>query len=513
MNPLQRPLLNVLVLGLGLVVLLASWSGTVLHLFDLVWNVDTYSHGIWVPPVALWLIWRRRAEVMAAGPRFWWPGAFLLGGIQLVWLAGTFVEARVIEHVALVLSVQAVALMCLGLSAAKPIRFPLFFLFLIIPVGEQLVGPLQVITAKSVIWALDVSGIPFMADGVLIELSSGLYQVARACAGVKFLFSSVVMGVLLCHLAFTSWYRRAVMLAASVLVPILANAVRVYTTLLIAEWTDQSFAKDVDHIVYGWGFLSVVLLLLIIGAYRFSDKEDGPGGGGETDSVKANNEAGAAAAPQWLAAVAVFLPVASAAWAGQTAKVSNQCFVSEMMMPECEDCGFRLLPGTAGGRWFRPDRANNNQVWHYRMDATSIMGLTSLYQGQGTAHRMGRSFSYMLPPRWYELEGGAAPGSVPVLEGFAEKIIWQGERRRMLWESFTLNGRYYPSATQAKLMLALSRLKGETPVAQRLIVSTPYSGDPDEARRNIGTFLSTFGPDAFLWTPTVSRMGDEPCVA
>lgn len=510
-----RPQLNVLTLGFGLTVLFAAWFDTARHLFTLVWYNGTYSHGVWVPVVSIVLIWLKRDDVLRAGPRFWWPGVVFILGIQGLWLVGALLEARVVEHLALVLSVQAVVLTCLGLDASRPIRFPLAFLFLIIPIGEQLVGPLQVITAKSVIWALDVTGFSFKADGVLIELSSGLYQVARACAGVKFLFTSLVMGVLLCHLAFESWYRRAMMLLASVLVPILANALRVYTTLLIAEWTDQSFAKEVDHIVYGWGFLSVVLLLLIAGAYRFSDKDVGRQGSEDTPTSPPGSSAlhSQSVALVGMTVAAMFLPILSAGWVASTETLGSVCYQKELVVPECDGCGYRLLSQLGGGRWFSPDQENQNRIWHYRRDATNIMGLTSLYEGKGTAHRMGRSIRYLLPPHWDQLEGGALAGKVSVPPGFAEYVIWQGDRRRLLWQAFVIDGVYYAGVTHAKLALAMARLRGRTATAQRIIVSSAYDADADIARESILGFLSTFGPDAFLWKSDKTGVDDNLCAA
>ena len=183
--------------------------------------------------------------------------------MSVLWPLGGAAEAAILQHVAFIGAIQCLVLASLGIALYRVILFPLLFLFAFVPFGDQILVPLQVFTAKMVIWALDVTGVAHQSDGVLIQLSSGLFEVAAACAGVRFLFSSLVTGILLCHLAFRSWRRRALMVLASVAVPVLANVVRVYGTLLISEATDISFAKDVDHIVYGWGFLSVVLLILI----------------------------------------------------------------------------------------------------------------------------------------------------------------------------------------------------------------------------------------------------------
>jgi exosortase A len=513
-----------LVLALGLLLLGIAWQDTLLHLADLVWNVEAYSHGVWVPIVSFWLVWRRRAAVIAVGPRLWWPGVLLLLLVQGVWIAGSVVEARILEHLALVLSVQLLVITAIGPQAARTIRFALAFLLLVIPFGGQIVGPLQIITAKSVIWALDISGIPFKADGVLIELSSGLYQVARACAGVKFLFSSVVMGVLLCHLAFSSWYRRALMLAAAFLVPVLANAARVYSTLLIAEWTDQSFAKDVDHIVYGWGFLSVVLVLLIIGAYRFSDRNEETAVS-ELQAKAQSRASGETRGQPGLGAslmvfVALLLPLSSAVWVSAAGRGAPVCFMAEFEPPACEGCGYRLLPQSVGAPWLEPDRAEHMATWRYRQDATNIFGHTSVYSGEAVPHRMGRNLAYMLPRDWEILEGGVAAGGVPVPSGFQEFVIWRGDSRRLVWQAYYAGAGFHASPMGAKLAVAAAHLKGRRPVAQRIIIATSLVGEADARRQELANFLSTFWADAFLWKRQQPRAGaynkeedDKPCAA
>jgi hypothetical protein len=57
-----------------------------------------------------------------------------------------------------------------------------------------------------------------------------------------------------------------------VVVPILANAVRAWGTIYIAQSRGVAFAAGVDHIVYGWVFFAVVMAGILGVSWRFFDR-------------------------------------------------------------------------------------------------------------------------------------------------------------------------------------------------------------------------------------------------
>lgn len=268
----NRPLvISSLLFGFGLALTALAWWSTIEHMAILLWTVDVFAHGQLVPLISLALIWSRR-DGLRQKSSIYVPGAFVVLVAVLLWVSGQALDAALFKHVALITVIQGLTLLCFGKRVFRHLLFPMLFLYLTVPFGYAAIQPLQYLTAEVVIKLLGFLGVPYEADGVLIELSSGLYEVAQACAGVKFLFTSMVTGILLANLVFDSWRRRVMIVGVSLLLPIVANIIRVLTILLIAESTDQSFAKDVDHIVYGWVFLSIVLFLLISFAYWVSDR-------------------------------------------------------------------------------------------------------------------------------------------------------------------------------------------------------------------------------------------------
>ena len=61
-------------------------------------------------------------------------------------------------------------------------------------------------------------------------------------------------------------------MAASVIVPVLANGVRAWGTIYIAQSQGVEFAAGFDHIVYGWIFFAVVMTAVLGASWRFFDR-------------------------------------------------------------------------------------------------------------------------------------------------------------------------------------------------------------------------------------------------
>ena len=133
--------------------------------------------------------------------------------------------------------------------------------------------PLQAITAEIAIALTHASGVPARIEGIHIHTPAGLFIVAEACSGVKFLIAMVTLAVLVCFTRFESWPRRIAFLAACIIVPILANGVRAWATIYVAQYVGAEQATGFDHLVYGWIFFAIVVAALLGGAWRFFERE------------------------------------------------------------------------------------------------------------------------------------------------------------------------------------------------------------------------------------------------
>ncbi len=263
--------LGLLVLAtLALVLLTVREWGEMFHQW---WNIDTYTHILLVPLIIGWLVWLRAEELVRFTPKPWAPGLLLVAAGLALWLLGRLTEINLLAHAGAVGAVQGAVVAALGLRVSMALALPLAFGGFLVPFGDEMIPTLQLITAEIAIALTHWSGIPAVVDGIYIETPVGLFIVAEACSGVKFLIAMVTLALLVCYTRFTSWKRRAAFMAASIIIPIIANGIRAWGTIFIAQSQGVEFAAGFDHIFYGWIFFAIVVALLIGGAWRFFERD------------------------------------------------------------------------------------------------------------------------------------------------------------------------------------------------------------------------------------------------
>jgi exosortase A len=236
------------------------------------WNSSTFNHCLLILPILAWLVLQRKELLAELKPQPWTPallyGAAGAGG----WLLGDAAGLAVARQLGLIMMLQGSVATLLGPNVTRGLLFPLFYMFFLVPIGEEAVPALQTLTAKMCMVLLGWSGIPAHIDGIFITTPGGYFRVAEACAGVQFLIAMVAYGALVANLCFKSWGRRTAFLAVCCVVPILANGLRAFGTIYIAEHSGIDFAASFDHIFYGWIFFGLVIALVMAIGWRFFDK-------------------------------------------------------------------------------------------------------------------------------------------------------------------------------------------------------------------------------------------------
>ncbi|MFT4025971.1 MAG: exosortase A [Novosphingobium sp.] len=267
--PWRAALPGVAAVWLALIVLFrADWAA----MADQWWNSSTYTHILVVPGIVAWLVWARAPQLALLAPRPWWPGLVPFAGAAFLWLLGDLAGFSLASQAGAVAMLALAVPVLLGPKVAAALVFPLAYMAFLVPFGDELVPPLQMITAKLTTSLVSISGIPARIDGVFIETPAGLFEVAEACSGAKFLIAMIAFGVLVTNVCFRSWPRRFGFLALAVVLPILANGVRAWGTIFVAQYVGAEKATGFDHLVYGWVFFAVVMALSLALAWRFFDR-------------------------------------------------------------------------------------------------------------------------------------------------------------------------------------------------------------------------------------------------
>ncbi len=262
-----------------LALLIAAWGGlfydTLVSMVLVWWRSETFAHGFIILPITVFLLWRIRRRLADYSPTptlLPVPLIFLAG---FGWLLAHFASVDVVQQLAAVATLQLLILSVVGWRLALQMLFPLLFLFFAVPIGEGLIPPMMDITADFTVAMLQMTGIPVFREGLFFEIPSGRWSVVEGCSGVRYLIASITLGCLYAYLTYTSYWRRALFMLASIVVPIIANGMRAYLIVMIADMSDYKLAMGVDHFIYGWVWFGIVIMLMFwIGSFWRQDETE-----------------------------------------------------------------------------------------------------------------------------------------------------------------------------------------------------------------------------------------------
>lgn len=498
MNALSLSALNWRRLAPGLLLLAALlllFRDTAAAMVEIWIRSETFTHAFLVPPIVVWMAWRRREHLAAVEPR---AAPWLLvpmAAICLLWMVGELAASNAVTQFALVslivLSVPAV----FGLAVARELSFPLIFLFFAVPVGEFMVPMMMEWTADFTVAALQLTRIPVYREGLQFIIPSGNWSVVEACSGVRYLIASFMVGTLFAYLNFSVTWKRALFIFISLAVPVVANWLRAYMIVMLGHLSGNKLAAGVDHIIYGWVFFGLVIGIMFMVGARFADPA----------------EPVPAAAP----AVAGRVAPSGLAWGMCAAVVvlllGTQVWGSRLLREAPGANPPLALPAPAAG-WvagsgplteWQPFFANPSLSLSARYEAgkqPAVMHV-AYYRGQSYERKLVSSTNGLVEmaegAKWAQVQSGlttlqTAAGPVQlrtaVLRGSSLGGSIAAPRLRV-WHLYWVGGRPTVSDARAKLMLSLNRLLGRGDDGAAIFL---YTALDDENIANADALLQRF---------------------
>lgn len=471
------------------------WVGLILLFFDTgrsmvdTWMSSTlFGHCFLIPPVSAYLVWIRRKRLSGLTPKVAPLGFPLLVLLAFGWLVGNVSGTQAVQQLAFVSMLVVSVITILGWRIAWRIAFPLFFLFFTIPFGEFLIAPLQDVTAVFVVYMLQLVGIPVYLDGLFIHIPSGSFEVAEACAGVRFLISTIALGFIGANQLYRSIKRRLAFIALSFIIPVIANGFRAFGIVMLAHLSDFTVAVGADHLTYGFIFLSFVTVILL--AIGFSFREAAP-----ADRRRANGQAlSDGAVPRVLNPVltaAVVLAIAGSADAGRHLteyQIAENTVVP--LRPLAVQPPWELMEEPAPN--WRPSfvGADMELLNSYMRDEQRVDVFLAFYASQRQGAEVINSSNRFEDGKFWDRAGSGRYDAV--IEGEQRDVNYvrmlAQRRGRVVWYWYWVDGTFTASPYIAKLLQVKARLFGGVRSAAAIAVATDYYDAPVEAHELLQDF-------------------------
>lgn len=232
------------------------------------------SHLVLIPFISLWLLFVERGKIFRdVSYDRTLPGAFVLAAICAA-LAARFAVAPSKADVqlsgyilSLVLFWDAGFAFLFGRSVLRAARFPVLFLFLMIPWPAFLLDRVIYVLQAGSAWMTDVlfnlMGIPFFREGFVFHLSRVTIEVAKECSGIRSSIAVLVVALLVVHFWLQRLWTKVLFIGTALFVMILKNGIRIATLTVLAMYVDPGFLTGSLHRQGGVVFFIIGLLLLL----------------------------------------------------------------------------------------------------------------------------------------------------------------------------------------------------------------------------------------------------------
>ncbi|HTD16835.1 MAG TPA: exosortase/archaeosortase family protein [Chthoniobacterales bacterium] len=243
------------------------------------WQIDPqYYYGWIVPPLCIYLAWKRFPSRPAVEPGPAWGAICLIAALLLlscVWLVRDATpDWSVVSWSLAILTVGILLLLVTragGISTARHFLFPICFILIAVPwphgleylIVQNLMKFVAAAAAEFANWA----GVAALPEGSLIRLPHGYVGISEACSGMRSLQAVLMASLFLGELQRWPIFQRGLLLISAAGIAILCNVARAIALVLIfSQWGGD--ALKAWHDATGLAVLVVAFALLGLTASR-----------------------------------------------------------------------------------------------------------------------------------------------------------------------------------------------------------------------------------------------------
>lgn len=231
-----------------------------------------FEHGPLVPVVAVGLIvyqFKRLKAAVADGK--WWGLLVVLFGLLLYLVGCRTLQPRITVG-ALPFLMWGGALYLWGWQVGKLLLFPLFFLWMAIPLPsfQQATVQLQLLATQLAHHGSGLFGVETYVEGTKVFPLKGNWEkleIAGGCSGIRSLMALLMISAAWAYVAKIPLWKKALLFFCAVPLAIFGNALRLISIFVIAEYGDAEWARTTWHDWSGLLLFYPFSLMLLLGMH------------------------------------------------------------------------------------------------------------------------------------------------------------------------------------------------------------------------------------------------------
>ncbi|MGI9336738.1 MAG: exosortase, partial [Gammaproteobacteria bacterium] len=253
-------------IALAAVVLGLVYAGTLKSIAKIWTDAEAYGHGPLIVVLAMAMLYWDRGRLADVVPRFraWGPLCMLV--LSLAWGVFHFAGVEIFQQLAVYAMLGALVATWYGVKALfATFGFAYGYLLLAIPVWSILVSRMQDATASAAVPVLQWLGVPVFREDRYLAIPSGLFEVAQACAGLRYLLATLAIMGAFAVLNLRLTRNRILLVTLSVVASVAFNWVRVIIVIGVGHLSEMHnpIVRGSGHVAFGWFIFGACMLCLL----------------------------------------------------------------------------------------------------------------------------------------------------------------------------------------------------------------------------------------------------------
>jgi len=230
------------------------------------------SHGFLIPLVSLYIIWRKRKELLTSARDTDNAGLLWIVVFVIIYWAGYRAQQPRGGVIAMIGMMWAIPYYLWGRDVARQLRFPCVYLIFAVPLGflASFTFPLRLISCSTAVFLANGLGISAERAGTAIYSLTGQFHpldVADPCSGLNSIIALSALTVAYTYLTQKSLLGKWILSLCSVPLAMVGNIARITTIVAVAAISGSDAAIKVYHDYSGFiVFVTAVILMTALGS-------------------------------------------------------------------------------------------------------------------------------------------------------------------------------------------------------------------------------------------------------
>ena len=220
------------------ILIILLFANPILQLVHLWKNNADYSHGFFVIPTSLFILWQKREDILSTSAKASWTGfpLFLAGSIG--YLIAVITKFHTLTYLSMVAILLSLLLFLVGYKLTRILLFPVLFLLFMFPIPSEfyilIESPAKLMITDISAQIIRFFGISVYQEGNLLFFANTSFEISEACSGIRSLYSFLMLGVVLTILS-KKKMTKIILVCSTIPLAVFMNIIRVSGTGVLSK--------------------------------------------------------------------------------------------------------------------------------------------------------------------------------------------------------------------------------------------------------------------------------------